>query len=254
MGDTILNIIKSEVGYGIICSLVAIFLTHLIKKLFKTVPARKRFTPLVTLGIGIIASLAYYLFVKDTMPNFGEIQTYITIAVFGMEISIAATGIYIMIKRIFGKASEDDMTLEDLFNTADKILPQGLLLISNFTGGDLTTAETLYAKVKEEVSVGLKEKKETVESMADKIVVLLSGWTDGAAVDLTSQAKLLVQAVKNELDAGEEKAQEALKASKVEKLEEDIKREAEGNAAAIEEIKKQEEIVGAEKKNEVKVG
>ena len=254
MGPAILNILKSEVGYGILCSLIAIVLTHVIKKAFKSAPARKRFTPLITLAIGMIASIVYYLFVKGAMPNFGETQTYITISVFGMEISIAATGIYIMIKRIFGKASEDDVTLEELFDTAEQILPQGLLLISNFTGGDLKTSETLYDKVKEEVSLGLKEKKETLEAMTDKVIVLLDGWTNGAAMDLTSQAKLLVQAVKNELDAAEEKAQEALKASKVEKLEEDIKKEAEENAKAVEEVTAQIEEVKEEKNTEIKVG
>ena len=241
--NTIIKILTSELGYGVVCSLISILLTHLLKKLFKTAPARKRYTPFVTLALGLIASVVFYLTIKAGSLNYGEIQSYITIAVFGMEISIAATGIYISIKRIFGKASEDDVTLEELFNTADKLLPQGLLLISNFVGGDLATAETLYAKVKSEVAEGLQEKKESLEQVANKLVVLLNGWTNGGALDLSSQAKMLVQAIKIELDTAAKEAEEAL-----------LKQQEKEKKNEKQEGKIEEVEIKEENKNEVKIG
>jgi hypothetical protein len=204
--------LASEVGFGIISSLIIIFATHFLKKLFKTSTARKRCTPLITLGLGIGASILYYLTIKYGTLAFGEVQAYISIATFGMEIAVAATGVYIIVKRIFGKSSDEDITLEELFKTADSVLPQGLLLVSNFIGGDVPTAETLYNKVRAEVYTSLTEKKETVEQAISKINILLNGWTNDASVDTLTQAKLLVQAVKTELDMAAKAAEEALKA------------------------------------------
>ena len=93
-----IKFLTSEIGYGICCSLLAILLTHLLKQLFKSSAVRKRYTPLITLGLGIIASVVYYLTIKWGTLDFGEIKAYMTIAVYGMEIAIAATGIYISVK------------------------------------------------------------------------------------------------------------------------------------------------------------
>lgn len=215
---TLIRILTSEVGYGLLSALGVILLTHVCKKMFKSPNIRKRYTPLLTLVLGIVASTIFYTLLREGF-DFGQIQSYINISVFGMEIAIAATGIYITIKRIFGKNNDDDISLEDLFNTADKILPQGLLLISNFTGGDLNTAEALYKRVKEEVSIGLTEKKETVKDVTDRVVIMLTGWTDSTGIDIKAQAGLVVQAIKNELDIADKKAQEALKASGIKEIE-----------------------------------
>ena len=210
-----IKFLTSEIGYGICCSLLAILLTHFLKQLFKSSAVRKRYTPLITLGLGIIASVVYYLTIKWGTLDFGEIKAYMTIAVYGLEIAIAATGIYISIKRIFNKSSEDDITLDELFKTAENILPQGLLLLSNFVGGDLPTAETLYDKIKSEAIIGFEDKKETVDQVVARIVTILNGWTNTNAMDINSQAKMLVQAVKNELEVAK-KAAEAEEAKKQE--------------------------------------
>lgn len=203
-----IKFLTSEIGYGICCSLVAILLTHLLKQLIKSTTARKRYTPLITLGLGLIASLVYFLTIKWGTLNWGEINAYISIAVYGMEIAIAATGIYISVKRIFNKNTEDDVTLDELFKTAESILPQGLLLLSNFVGGDVGTAETLYNKIKTEAVEGLEDKKETVDQVVSHITTILSGWTNTSSMDLTAQAKMLVQAIKNEIDIAKKEAEE----------------------------------------------
>lgn len=203
-----IKFLTSEIGYGICCSLVAILLTHLLKQLIKSTTTRKRYTPLITLGLGLIASLVYFLTIKWGTLNWGEINAYISIAVYGMEIAIAATGIYISVKRIFNKNTEEDVTLDELFKTAESILPQGLLLLSNFVGGDTGTAETLYNKIKAEAIEGLEDKKETVDQVVSHITTILSGWTNTSSMDLTAQAKMLVQAIKNEIDIAKKAAEE----------------------------------------------
>lgn len=215
-----IKFLTSEIGYGIICSLAIILLTHLLKKLFKTSAIRKRCTPLITLGLGIIASVAYYLTIKYGTLNYGEIQAYITLATYGMEIAVASTGIYIIVKRIFGKNTEEDVSLEELFKTADSLLPQGLLLISNFIGGNIETAETLYDKIKAEVYSGLTEKKESVEQVIGKINIILNGWTDNASIDTLTQAKMIVQSIKTEIDLAEKQLAEQCQTKKEEQAEE----------------------------------
>ena len=210
LGVYMLKFLQTELGFGIICSLVMILLTHFLKKLFKTSIARKKYTPLITLGLGIVASICYYLIFKRGLLDFATIQAYISIGAFAMEMSIAATGLYITVKRIFSKATNEDVTLEDLFKTAEDILPQGLLLISNFTKGDITTAETLYNKIKDTVATSLNEKKETVEQAVSKVTTILNGWTDGGTLEITTQARMLVQSIKTELDAQEKKLAEQL--------------------------------------------
>lgn len=236
-----IKFLTSEIGYGIACSLLIIIATHFLKQLFKSTTARKRYTPLITLALGFIASIAYYLLIEVGTLDFGKIQAYVSISVYGMEMAIAATGVYITVKRVFGKNTEDDVTVEELFKTAEEVLPQGLLLISNFTGGDITTTETLYNKIKAEVKEGLKEKRETIDQVIGKITTLLSGWTNNSTLDIPTQSKLLVQSIKVELDAAE-KAEEQARLAEEAKLRE-AQAKAEAKAAkqkAKEETKKEE--------------
>ena len=61
----------------------------------------------------------------------------------------------------------------------------------------------------------IEDKKETVDQVVARIVTILNGWTDTNAMDINSQAKMLVQAVKNELEVAK-KAAEAEEAKKQE--------------------------------------
>jgi hypothetical protein len=180
-----------------------------------------------------LASIVYYLCIEVGVLDFGKIQAYISISVYGMEMAVAATGVYITVKRIFGKNTEEDVTVEELFKTAEEILPQGLLLISNFTGGDLGTTETLYAKIKAEVQEGLKEKKESVEQVIGKVTILLNGWTNNSTLDVPTQSKLIVQSIKTEIDAAEKAAEEA-------RLAEEARMKAQAEKAAAKQKIKEE--------------
>lgn len=195
-----LEFIQNQWIFGIVATLICIGLTAIFKKLIRDVNNRKKYTPLITLIFGIgFSALFIFLIAAEKTFNANDVQSYVNLLAFGMEISVGATGLYIAVKRIFGKNTEEDITVEDLFKTAGTYIPQGLMLVSNFLKGDIASAESVYSKVKEKVSSDL-EKGVKLEDTINTIQTLINGWTNDSNVDVVTQAKLLVDSVKAELE------------------------------------------------------